>query len=292
MAHYRIFIPNANGKAATNLANVGLGSLVRDNDWQPDGQQAKGPNGITGQIISWQPPTTQPTDYPRFDYDPKLDTAVEAAPDPIRNLPMGRCYLLLENERPVTPSDIARKPADDLADLLPTGDDTEILRMSKLHDFARMTRFGGYLRTLGDGHRWAHPNPSTLPATFKHNDSGVWGPQVRPQFKSIYERMVWGLNTCRSAINDERIRKVPTDQLTDADHESLRDYPPKPLNDELAAGFVSEILSLNYRLDLWIAGQLGLFTPDNLWSSITACCDLQEIQTMLSDVQKKIAATT
>src|SRR5439155_26543269 len=74
------------------LRRVGLGALLRDNDWKPAGAQLNGgPKGIRGLCISWEPEhATRPGVLaPRYEFDAALDTAIEAPFESIRLAPRG-----------------------------------------------------------------------------------------------------------------------------------------------------------------------------------------------------------
>lgn len=298
MAHYRILIPNSTGQPADELRRVGLAELLRDNDRAPTGAQLNGgPVGIRGLCVSWEPDhVTQPgVQAPRCEYDATRDTAIEAPAEPHHQLAQGRFWLLLENARPVTPQDIARKPVDSFDGLLPTSSDAPHVRESKAERLKRLTRFAGNPVTLGDGHEWTLPNMAELPTRFQFSAAkNEWDTAVEPAFRTTFDRINDVFQACKNRILWDLVRDYTTEQihavLSPSEIEFLATCEPAALDqNKVAVPFLCEMLSLNYRLTPWLIDQLGLLKPSNLWPALCACTDANELLTLHSTVQKKIA---
>ena len=291
MAHFLLFIPNATGDVAAALKRVGLDTLLRDDDFAPDAQHnAKGPNGLSGMMVSWCPAVvTKAADYPAWEFSQEKHRAIPAPPDPQKHLPAARCWYIDEPARPVAPSDLKRKPADDLAALLPTSNDDSNARKEKLLDLANTFRFPGFDVDLGDGRGvWHVPNQFRLPASFAIDECGQFAQVVRPKFRSAYDRMLWAFEACRAQIammwqnevgesfHDSHSSESRSDSATPADIEAVDAFQ-----------FCCDMLALNYRVTPWIAGTLGLFGPDNFWRVMIRSTDTFRINRLLEELRKK-----
>lgn len=297
MAHFRILIPNSNGQPADELRRVGLAELLRDNDRVPTGAQLNGgPSGLRGLCVSWEPDhVTQPgVQAPRYEFDSTRDTAIEAPADPHHQLAQGRFWLLIEKARPVTPQDITRKPVDSFDGLLPSASDAPQVRESKTERLKRMTRFAGNEVTLGDGRVWTLPNMAELPTRFQFNAAkNEWDTAVEPGFRSTYDRINDVFQACKNRILWDMVRDYTTEHihevLSPSEIEFLATCEPAALDqNRVAVPFLCDMLSLNYRLTPWLIDQLGLLKPSNLWASLCACTDADELMTLHATVQKKI----
>ena len=311
MAHFRILIPNSTAKPADELRRVGLGELLRDDDWTPSAAPLNhGPRGIKGLCISWDGNTCRPgVESPRYEFDANIDEAIESPFQPVSGMALatglesppaasavplaqGRFWLLIEKSRPVTPADLTRKPADSFDKLLPSATDPEPIRIAKGERLKTLTRYAGNTVTLGDSRSWTFPNQFELPSTFQLNEQGVWGEYVRPTFKTTFDRMVDAFNACQQHILWQLVRDYPREQLdevlSDDEREFLTEVEPKALDQQVAIGFLCEMLALNYRVTPWLISQLGLLSPSVLWESLMACTDAARLRALYATVQKKI----
>lgn len=295
MAHYRIFIPNSTASAAADLDRVGLGSLLRADDWQPVSNPSNGPAGMRGKMISWEPDETRPgVDAPRYEFDPEQDLAIEAPAEPTKRLAQGRCWLILEKNRPSTPLDLKRKPAADLSKLIPSTADSELVRLAKAENLKSITKYAGNAIKLADGNEWIFPNMTELPTTSRLNAAtGIWSEVVKPLHRTLYDEMLAIFNACKQHIvhdavrgfTDEQIAAVITRDELDAYHIPR----PAAFDDEIARPFICRMLAENYRLTPWIVSELGLLSLSLLWSCLEAITDARELWRLAVIVQKKTA---
>jgi hypothetical protein len=296
MAHYRILIPNSTAKPADELRRVGLGDLLRDDDWPPTATPLNGgPRGIRGLLISWEPDhVTRPgIEAPRYEFSKDSDDAAEAPADPTNQLPEGRFWLLTEQRRPVTPGDLKRKPVDSFDGLIPAASQAEHIRHAKAERLKRMTRFAGNDVMLGDGNQWTLPNLAELPTRYQFNAAkNDWDQAVEPRFRTTFDRINDIYSACRNHVLWQMVRDYSAEQihevLTDDEREFLQQAKPAAMDDrKVAVPFVCEMLALNYRLTPWLVNQFGLLKPANLWSCLCACTDADALIELHAIVQKK-----
>lgn len=294
MAHFRLLFPNSKASAVEDLNRVGLGGLLRDDDWKPSVAQGTGPKGIRGTIVSWDPNTCRPdVESPRYEFNPEIDIATEAPGDPINKLPQGRFWLLTEKTRPVTPADLKRKPVDSFEDLMPKASESEAVRTAKANRLRHVTRYAGNDVTLGDGNVWTFPNMTELPSSYRLTETGTWGDVVKPAFRNTYDRMIDAFNACQQHVLYDCLRDMNAEQiaeyLDDDDREFLRTTEPKALDQQVAIPFLCDMLALNYRVTPWIISELCLLDPTNHWAALEACTDAHRLRLLWQTVQKKTA---
>ena len=304
MSHFRILIPNSTGQPIDELRRVGLAALLSDTDRPPTAAPLNnGPRGMRGLCVSWDPDhITQPgVQAPRYEYDEKLDDAIEAPfCPPIENQQSkienqsGRFWLLIEKSRPVTPNDVKRKPVDSFDGLLPTSSDPEHVRLAKSHTLKTLARYAGNAVTLGDGHDWTFPNLAELPTRYQfHAAQNEWDRAVEPKFRTTYDRIKDVYDACRNRILWDLVRDYTAEQihevLSPSEREFLATCSPAALDDhKVAVPFLCEMLALNYRVTPWLIDQLGLLKPSNLWQCLCACVDADALTELHRTVQKKI----
>lgn len=298
MAHFRILIPNSTAKPDDELRRVGLAELLDDRDQPPTAAPLNGgPKGLRGLCVSWDPDhAKQPgVQSPRYEFDAKLDQAIEAPAEPGRQLAQGRFWLLIETARPVTPADVKRLPAVNYGELLPKSSDPDHVRVTKAARLTALTRFAGNTVKLGDEQDWIFPNLAELPTRFQfHAAKNDWDTAVEPAFRTTYDRIKDVFDACRNHILWDLVRDYTADQirsvLTPDEIDFLATCQPAAMDDcRVAVPFLCEMLALNYRLTPWLIDQLGLLKPSNLWSCLCACTDAAALIALHQTIQKKIA---
>lgn len=277
MAHFLIFLPNATGDARANLRTAGLDVLLRDDDFQPESQQGVGPEKLVGQLITWLP-ATSPASWPKWEFSSERHRALPAPPDPERKLPGRRYWYLDEPGRAVTPTDLQRRPEGDLTGV-------------QADEMAVRPRYAGLSITLGDGQAWWLPNQFQLPHHFAIDECGKFCSTVITPQRPLYDRMLWAFRSCQSQLA-QMFCELPSDVLTADDRRFISEHPPRDIEHEEAFKFSCEMLALNYRIDPWMAGVLGLFTPKNFWRVLMGVTDAATINQLIADVQKKTTAIT
>lgn len=295
MAHYRIFIPNAQSETpSAALARVGLGGLLFADDWPiGHGQIAGGPDGMRGLCVSWEPTLQRPgVQAPRYEFSPEHDIALRAPAEPALQLAEGRFWLLLEPGRPVTPEDLKRKPrAEHLAGAIASGHDAPEVIRDKTERLKALTFFAGGNVTLGDGRSWTIPKLTELPCVIKYQPAtSTFGREIDGQYQAIYARMLEMFNRCKQHLWFELFRDHTPEQLALIRDDDMPTSTP-PRLDDYADGwpFVAEILALNYRLTPWIMDQLGLLKDSVLWECLATATNYRELVALSLDLQKKTA---
>ena len=160
MAHYCLYIPNCQGAKDDHLDRVGLGGLVGDDSGAEWADVLRAPpelGGGRGMLCSWRGGNAE-TD-PHMSVHPD-HVWVPAKPDEARGLEAGRFYFGHEPNRPVTPTDLARRK-----------------------------QFAGHWRQLADGQNWVIPVASKLPHRHGLNgQTGRFQRCVHPKYQAFYNR--------------------------------------------------------------------------------------------------------
>ena len=227
---YQVYVPK--GEQSPNLLdNLGIADLARDSGVFYTTVMENGPDGGGGLLLDFGPPVQ---------YHVGERTWIPCAFDKDRNLSKGRFYWGLAGGRWPLPSELERK-----------------------------NTVRGSLRTLGDGQEWLVPNMVALPHRLTiDDDTGDPIREVSPDWKALYEKMVWACEQCRMSVEND-----------------------SELDEAKCWHYLADILAVNYRVNREIVFKMRLLTDDNWMHLMCRTIDFAKIRQIQDDLQKKRLAS-
>ena len=132
-------------------------------------------------------------------------------------------------------------------------------------------RSDGYRVRMCDDRDWIIASGPLLPIDYQLGDDGKLVEAIKTSWKATFERIQEGLQVAEKLASE--------DGVIDRS------------NCDWVAGFVGDMLAVNYRVNSTVAALLGLFDPNSLLAALMLATDVATLRS-LRDASKKEPAST
>jgi len=254
MAHYFLYLPGKPDAKRADLASFGVDRLLDVGDSDPHFfpvAGSGGPDGGTGALCQLKKeldPEKQSSN-PAPGYLPNSQTWKQS--------PCGRYWLGWETENPPTEAELARNRqlTGRAAVLVPATDDKPAELFVIPNTFAQLARM-------------------------KKNVDGQWEPSAEYIHDELQAKAAPMMVMLEATIEREFLIEQAA-----ADGEDAQHIPPDTWDDNAALDFVAELLAINYRVNDFILGELGLLIQERAPLMIGLATDYERLSRLEGELR-------